>query len=129
MVGQNRFNKTDYCECCGWKLDSIHDMRSNGKKSKIVFINDKITIRGLEDWPSREFHKYCWNKIKKYMSICYGDATETKNIRYNAKRYNGDYNPEQVRMFFNAYKDECYDFVQLFKEHKVNYLQENLQKQ
>ena len=122
MVGQNRFNKTDYCKCCGWKIDSIHDMRENGKKSKIVFIDDKITIRDLEDWSSREFHKNCWNKIKKYMSIYFGDATEKKNIRYNAKRYKDKYNPEQVRMFFNSYKTQCYEFVILFKKHKINYL-------
>lgn len=129
MVGQNRFNKTDYCECCGWKLDSIHDMRVNGKKSKIVLINDKITVKSLEDWPSREFHKHCWNKIKKYMSIFYGDGTETKNIRYNAKRYKDKYNPEQVRMFFNSYKNECYEYVKLFKHHKINYLEANLPNQ
>ena len=128
MVGQNRFNKTDFCECCGWKLDSIHDMRGNGKTSKIVMINNKITIRDLQDWPGREFHKDCWNKIKKYMSIIYGDATETKNIRYNAKRHNEKYNPEHVRMFFTTHKNECYEFVKLFKNHKINYLEAKLPK-
>ena len=122
MVGQNRYNKTDFCKCCGWKIDSIHDMRSNGKTSKIVLVNHKITVRGLEDWADREFHKDCWNKIKKYMSIIYGDATETKNIRYTAQRYKDKYNPERVRMFFNNHKKECCEFVRLFKNHKINYL-------
>ncbi len=129
MVGQNRFNKTDYCICCGWKLDSIHDMRENGKTSKTVIINNRITIRDLEDWAEREFHKNCWTKIKKYMSIIYGDGTETKNIRYNAKRYKDTYNPGRVRTFFDSHKNECYEFVKSFKNHKINYLEARLPKQ
>jgi|TARA_R110000787_G_scaffold254916_1_gene360246 hypothetical protein len=125
MVNQNRFGKTDYCECCGWKLDSIHDMRQNGKKTEIIVINSLTTIKELEDWPSREFHKYCWVKIKKYMSIFYGDATEKTHIRYNAKRYIDKYSPEHVRMFFNCNKNQCYQYLRLFKNHKRNYLEPN----
>jgi len=109
MVHDNRYGKTDYCECCGWKIDAIFHKRKNGSKNK-------------KDWELRTLHKDCWVLIMRLMSLKNGDASVDKFIRYNSKCYNGYYDTSNVLNFFKRHTDECVEYVRKCKNHKIIYL-------
>lgn len=109
MVHDNRYGKTDYCACCGWKIDAIFHKRKNGTQKK-------------KDWESRPLHKDCWRLVMRLMSLKIGDASVDKFIRYNSKCYNGFYDTSNVLNFFKRHTDECVEYVRGRKKHKINYV-------